>query len=165
MDIQIKNLKIANFASDDTLCFQASLYLDGKRAGTVSNDGHGGPNAYDFINKADEPRFFNYCDTVTEKCDCADGFGKPYYGKCPLCNGVKEWKPGPDSIIDNLVAAVESDRADKKQIAAFKRKGYLNVVCHKLSRVQTQYVAFLDISEAEKYAAKHGKTAMIIAGG
>ncbi len=44
----IKALKVARFASEETLCFKASVFLDGKRLGTASNEGHGGPNLYDF---------------------------------------------------------------------------------------------------------------------
>lgn len=38
----LKSLKIAQFASEETLCFNASLYADGKKVATVGNDGHGG---------------------------------------------------------------------------------------------------------------------------
>jgi hypothetical protein len=46
MNITLKNLKIAKFASEETLCFKATVYIDGKKAGEVSNDGHGAPNMY-----------------------------------------------------------------------------------------------------------------------
>ncbi len=44
----IKALKIAKFASEETLCFEATVYFDGKRLGRASNEGHGGPNLYGF---------------------------------------------------------------------------------------------------------------------
>lgn len=46
MKIELKNIKYAAFASQETDCFEASVYLDGKRVGTVSNDGNGGCNDY-----------------------------------------------------------------------------------------------------------------------
>lgn len=46
MKIELKNVKHSEFASQETDCFEASVYIDGKRAGTVSNDGHGGCNNY-----------------------------------------------------------------------------------------------------------------------
>lgn len=46
MKIELKNVKHAKFASEETDCFEASVYIDGKKAGTVSNDGRGGPNRY-----------------------------------------------------------------------------------------------------------------------
>jgi len=42
--IDIKNLKVAEFLSEETVAFSASLYWDGKKVGEASNDGHGGAN-------------------------------------------------------------------------------------------------------------------------
>lgn len=44
MKITLKNIKHSQFASHETLCFEASIYVDGKRRGTVENDGRGGCN-------------------------------------------------------------------------------------------------------------------------
>lgn len=44
MEITLKNIKHSGFASRETHCFQASIYVDGKRSGTVENNGHGGCN-------------------------------------------------------------------------------------------------------------------------
>lgn len=46
MKITIKNIKYSAFASEETHCFQATVYVDGKRAFGVKNDGHGGPDDY-----------------------------------------------------------------------------------------------------------------------
>jgi hypothetical protein len=45
-NVTLKNIRQAAFASRGTLCFEASVYIDGKRAGEVSNDGNGGCNRY-----------------------------------------------------------------------------------------------------------------------
>lgn len=42
MKVELRNVKYAAFASEETSCFQATIYIEGKRAGEVSNDGHGG---------------------------------------------------------------------------------------------------------------------------
>lgn len=42
MKIELKNIKYSEFASQETSCFQATIYIDGKKVGTVENDGHGG---------------------------------------------------------------------------------------------------------------------------
>jgi hypothetical protein len=44
--IELKNLKYSEFASQETYCFEASVYIDGKKAGTVSNQGCGGCHSY-----------------------------------------------------------------------------------------------------------------------
>ena len=46
MEITIKNLKTAEFASHETLCFSATVYVDGVRSFTAENDGNGGCNFY-----------------------------------------------------------------------------------------------------------------------
>ena len=39
--IELKNIKYAAFASEETHCYEATLYVDGKRFAYISNDGHG----------------------------------------------------------------------------------------------------------------------------
>ena len=46
MKIEIKNLKINERLSEETLCFSATVYVDGKRAFEACNRGHGGANEY-----------------------------------------------------------------------------------------------------------------------
>jgi hypothetical protein len=40
--ITLKNLKHFAAGSQETYCFTATVYLDGKKVGTAENDGHGG---------------------------------------------------------------------------------------------------------------------------
>ena len=42
MNLEMKSIKHSNFASQETYCYQAVVYLDGKPFADVSNDGHGG---------------------------------------------------------------------------------------------------------------------------
>jgi len=42
MKIELKNIKHAEFASQETNCYEATIYINGKREGLVSNDGQGG---------------------------------------------------------------------------------------------------------------------------
>ena len=42
MKLELKNIKHTAWASEETHCYQASLYVDGKPLAIVSNDGHGG---------------------------------------------------------------------------------------------------------------------------
>ena len=46
MQIELKNIKVSTFMSQETHCFEASLYIDGKRIGKVWNEGHGGPDGF-----------------------------------------------------------------------------------------------------------------------
>ena len=42
MKIELKKIQYSKFASQETACFQADLYVDGKPFAIVSNAGHGG---------------------------------------------------------------------------------------------------------------------------
>lgn len=42
MKIELKNVKVIESMSEETNCYTASLYVDGKKIGIVSNRGHGG---------------------------------------------------------------------------------------------------------------------------
>lgn len=43
MKIELRNVRHAAFASQETECFTASVWIDGRREGTVENSGAGGP--------------------------------------------------------------------------------------------------------------------------
>lgn len=42
MKLELKAIKYAAFASEETHCYSAKLFVDGKHVADVSNDGHGG---------------------------------------------------------------------------------------------------------------------------
>lgn len=44
--IELKGFKHSEFASHETHCYEASVYLNGKRIGVVSNDGQGGSDDF-----------------------------------------------------------------------------------------------------------------------
>lgn len=46
MNIELKNIKYFATMSEETHCFEATLYVEGKNAGAVSNRGQGGCNEY-----------------------------------------------------------------------------------------------------------------------
>lgn len=41
-EITVKNVKIAEFMSEETICFTATVYENGKKIGDAKNDGQGG---------------------------------------------------------------------------------------------------------------------------
>lgn len=47
MKIELKNIKVYTKLSEETNCYTASLYVDGKRIGYVANRGCGGPDEFD----------------------------------------------------------------------------------------------------------------------
>ena len=66
MEITLKNVKHYESMSEETYCFEASLYADGKRVGRVSNRGTGGCHDYDFDMKT-ERELDEWCRTNLPK--------------------------------------------------------------------------------------------------
>ncbi len=56
MKITLKNIKHSAFASQETHCYEASIYVDGKKSGTVFNEGFGGEDHIDWNSKEIEDR-------------------------------------------------------------------------------------------------------------
>jgi hypothetical protein len=61
--VTLKNYKPVPALSEETEAFTATIYLDRKRAGQVSNVGHGGCNRYDFTDRQAEEAFNAYVET------------------------------------------------------------------------------------------------------
>lgn len=100
MNITIKNVKYAAFASQETHCFKATLYVDGKPFGYVSNDGHGGcDDVYPLNNckKEDIPKWRKRLDAIEkelgkEKHECS--FNDPKTGKPAMLDNDLEMVVG-----------------------------------------------------------------------
>jgi len=73
MKLELKNIKHSEFASHETFCYEATLYVEGKPFAQVHNDGKGGA---DYLYQ--DPRFkdleaWNKCHALV-KIHCADKF-------------------------------------------------------------------------------------------
>lgn len=65
MRIELKNVKHYASMSEETQCFEATVYIDGKKATRVSNRGFGGAHEYD--NREVESRLVEYAKTLPSK--------------------------------------------------------------------------------------------------
>lgn len=70
MKIELKNIKHSQFASEETNCFEATIYIDGVKACRVRNTGQGGPN--DFEDREVEKRLNEYGKTLPKKTSNID---------------------------------------------------------------------------------------------
>ena len=59
--IELKKVKIARHMSEETTAFTAELWIDGKVAAYVKNEGRGGDNFPRFIDRQVEKEFHAYC--------------------------------------------------------------------------------------------------------
>jgi hypothetical protein len=69
MKLELKNIKYYASMSEETDCYEAILYVDGKRLGRVHNDGHGGCDHHDFSWK-DYERVNEWCKENLPKWTC-----------------------------------------------------------------------------------------------
>lgn len=82
MNIELKNVKIHTEMSEETTCFSADIWIDGKKAGQVRNSGTGGCHGYSPISlvrqltsyAATLPRLKVHDDVfVDQDADCVIG--------------------------------------------------------------------------------------------
>ena len=66
MNVTLKALKVNKSFSEETTCFTANIYVDGKKAGTARNRGCGGPTQIDFNDRKMHDKFNAYCATLPE---------------------------------------------------------------------------------------------------
>ena len=64
---ELRKLKVCNFASHETLCFEAELVKDGKLVAHVSNSGRGGPDLRHFVTPVARCEFEAYLDSLPMK--------------------------------------------------------------------------------------------------
>jgi hypothetical protein len=109
MNITVKNVKHYPSMSEETLCFEASIYIDGKSAGGVSNRGYGGCNSYD--NHTTEATLNAYAKTLPQFASVVTD---------PTTNLPMMLSQDADMLISDLVnrwlSARDLKRALKKKI-------------------------------------------------
>jgi len=80
--LTVKNYKHCEWMSEETDCYTASLYLDGKRIGTAENSGHGGCDMYDFATPAAEAAFKAYAEEWVNSDEVQNDPTHQIDGKC-----------------------------------------------------------------------------------
>jgi hypothetical protein len=116
MKVELKNVKHFAPMSEETECFTATIYIDGKRVGTTQNQGHGGPTDCDFDDPEIEAAFKAFCKTLP-----------PY--KSELCPELPPLEMDPELYVGELLEAhlAEKDRKRvEKRIVRDKAKNAAN---------------------------------------
>ena len=101
MKLELKNIKFYESMSEETNCFQADLFINGKKIADVKNQGQGGPTDYrvlDFKNQQILRDAEAYCLTLPKE-KISDTF---------------DFQPTLESKIDDLFEAWLKVKADKK---------------------------------------------------
>ena len=123
MKLSLKNIKHTAWASEETHCYQASLYVDGKPVATVSNDGRGGADRYyDHPNCVYSGRSA-WCDKMQEVHE--------YFKSLPNTHGMEQclefWCA--DQVNDWLTARELKKKLKKEFLFQFADK--VGVFAHK----------------------------------
>lgn len=132
MKVELKNVKIASHLSEETTAFTATIYLSGKKAGTVRNDGNGGCNLYLWTEQPEKGKEF-------EKWARSLPPIATEYGLLPM---------NADLYVAELLEEYDFQRTVKK----YTRKGYIVFRCTDDDAGEFSYVSppVGKISETEK---------------
>ena len=123
MKLSLKNIKHTAWASEETHCYQASLYVDGKPVATVSNDGRGGADRYYDHPKCVFSGRSAWCDKMQEVHE--------YFKSLPNTHGMEQclefWCA--DQVNDWLTARELKKKLKKEFLFQFADK--VGVFAHK----------------------------------
>lgn len=112
MKIELKKIEFSERMSQETNCFVADLYINGKKVGFANNEGHGGPTDYHGITPEDNKLIKEaeaYCKTLPNIKSEEFKF---------------EYPNSLENTIDELLGAYLLEKEAKK-----KEKAYLKAIC------------------------------------
>lgn len=109
MKIEIKNIKINKSFSEETICFKADVFVDGKKTAYASNDGHGGCTFYNSYHKPNDDENLRQAEAYakTLPSHTYEGFGKTMVIESTL-EGII------DQAIDDKFNEGEKAKAEKQ---------------------------------------------------
>ena len=131
MNLEMKSIKHSNFASQETYCYQAVVYLDGKPFADVSNDGHGG---CDYVHPHDKSPLTKVKGAWNKKFQEIE----EYFASLPKNDvGVYDWQPeGFDQKFEYWCAEQVENFLHKRDMKkAFKKYKIVRRKCDKEGKV------------------------------
>jgi hypothetical protein len=116
--LTLKSFKTVRWMSEETICFTATVLLDGKVIGTASNEGHGGCT---FVRFEGAKRFENeaLAEAFAKSINPCDIKGWEFRAE----NGFKF-----DDLVDILVEAEDKKQHNKKTLNKVKKACVENVI-------------------------------------
>ena len=113
MKLELKNIKHTAWASEETHCYQASLYVNGKPVAIVSNDGRGGTDR-DYPHPKIEPHTYRFVMTEVHA----------YFKSLP--NTPSEWnEDGMEQRLEFWCADQVNDWLSARELKSKLRKAFL----------------------------------------
>ena len=130
MKIELKSVKYFASLSEETNCFQATVWIDGKKVGTAENLGHGGPTDIDFNDRRQEDKFIAYAKSLPPTV-------YPARDNLPEMTIESSADGIIDTLFDEYLAKKDEDKLDKegkKMREANMKKGLMCTIRIKTSR-------------------------------
>lgn len=156
--ITLKNLKVAEFASEETLCFTATVIFDGITVGEARNDGHGGSTFIHAIQdrRAQLSEAEKFARSLPPRVcpDLPQVDGKPFSFDITL-----------DDLVDELANAMHVDR---KLRASYSRRSKNKVMFIKDGALfSLQKITLQSLTDRPVFFAsmreRHGSSIVILA--
>ena len=121
MKVELKSIKVMNSLSDETTCFTAKIYINGKAAGHAENRGCGGSTHYQFNDHAIGQLFETYAASLPPTLFSYGGqdHSFPSTGESLI-----------DSLLNDHLKAKDAARLDKmaaKEKARFAAAGLITL--------------------------------------
>lgn len=127
--LELKAFKLASFASEETLCFEGKVYMDGSPVATVHNEGHGGPTSLDPLPKSKDRfdklikrfgRRFRELVEIDHAKWREEVLGESGEPKLPDYDGLTDQAEhyngvgALESLLDDIAGNIEEDRIIKR---------------------------------------------------
>ena len=106
MKIELKNFKHSAFASHETYCYEATVYIDGKKAFGANNDGCGACDSYYRLPK----------QSMSEFRETFKAFETALLTECKVCHGAGCIDCQPEVVIGNLITDMLIAKELKKML-------------------------------------------------
>lgn len=160
--LEIKGIKHAAFASQETHCYEGSLYLNGKRIGVVSNEGHGGCDSFSPCGKLEDGSYHKNNKLFEDACwhmkdegtwvSEWDGAEHPLTMEIWCGDMVNQWLNYKDfkSYIKSKVVYV---KPDEKAISYVSFKGVKKVTQRYIDHVKAKYPKFQILNDMPEQEA------------
>lgn len=152
--IELRNVKHAAFASEETECFSAVVYLDGVKAIEARNEGRGGCTFLHDITEGSIAHLNAYGASLGPKVTQYEAFEDK-----PTASGKWEMEQDAESLIDDALAEWLTFRDCKRAISK-----KLTFVCPGEKGIFSYPAKYKDTPELRAHLAKKHPTAIILTG-
>ena len=78
MNVELKSVKVYDKLSEETICFTATIVINGKKVGEAKNDGHGGCTHYRFFDEKIGEEFETYAKSLPDPDYPSDSMNGEY---------------------------------------------------------------------------------------